>query len=85
MMCRENDTLNINQEKRLFIFLQLVCVLSLKAASSFCPHHLGHYLGMDVHDTHLVGRGLGLQPGMIITVEPGLYIPENAKNVPERY
>ncbi|KAK3728244.1 hypothetical protein QZH41_019620 [Actinostola sp. cb2023] len=56
-----------------------------KAASDYCPHHVSHYLGMDTHDTHLVSRGLGLQPGMIVTIEPGLYIPGNAKNVPKRF
>lgn len=55
-----------------------------QAAGEFCPHSVGHYLGMDTHDTHLVSKGLGLHPGMVITVEPGIYISENNKNVPER-
>jgi len=45
---------------------------------------VGHYLGMDTHDTHLVSRSLGLHPGMVITVEPGIYISEDNKKVPER-
>ena len=40
---------------------------------------------MDTHDTHLVSKGLGLHPGMVITVEPGIYISENNENVPERF
>ncbi|CAH3025515.1 unnamed protein product [Porites evermanni] len=56
-----------------------------RAASEFCPHHVGHYLGMDTHDTHLVSRGLGLHPGMVITVEPGIYISADNSEVPERY
>ncbi|KAK2566051.1 Xaa-Pro aminopeptidase 3 [Acropora cervicornis] len=56
-----------------------------KRAAEFCPHHLGHYLGMDTHDTHMVSRGLGLHPGMVITVEPGIYISEQNDKVPERY
>ena len=56
-----------------------------QAAAEFCPHSVGHYLGMDTHDTHLVSKGLGLHPGMMITVEPGIYISENIKNVPERF
>lgn len=55
-----------------------------QAASEFCPHHVGHYLGMDTHDTHLVSRGLGLHPGMVITVEPGIYISADNSEVPER-
>ncbi|GLH05483.1 Putative Xaa-Pro aminopeptidase 3 [Gryllus bimaculatus] len=43
----------------------------LKAAYSFCPHHVSHYLGMDVHDTALIPRSIKLEPGMVITVEPG--------------
>ena len=56
-----------------------------QAAGEFCPHSVGHYLGMDTHDTHLVSKGLGLHPGMVITIEPGIYISENNKNIPERF
>ncbi len=54
----------------------------------FYMHGLGHYLGMDVHD---VGRYYHkdearlLEPGMVMTVEPGLYISVDAKDVPEKY
>lgn len=37
-------------------------------------HSLGHYLGLDTHD--LGDRSFTLQPGMVITCEPGLYIAE---------
>lgn len=43
----------------------------LKAAFSYCPHHVSHYLGMDVHDSGKISRNIKTQPGMIITVEPG--------------
>eukprot|EP00794_Sanderia_malayensis_P015543 gene15543-17128_t len=56
-----------------------------KEASKFCPHHVGHYLGMDIHDTPLVHRGLPLSPGMVITVEPGLYIPKDSYHLPSVY
>ena len=41
------------------------------------PHHVGHFLGMDTHDTLTVDRNAVLAPGMIITVEPGVYVPYN--------
>lgn len=47
-------------------------------ALRFCPHHVGHHLGLDVHDVSSVERNEGLQPGMVITIEPGAYI----RNVP---
>lgn len=45
-----------------------------RAAAKFCPHHVSHYLGMDVHDTPSIERNRSLTPGMIFTVEPAIYI-----------
>lgn len=42
-----------------------------KEAFKFCPHHVSHYLGMDVHDTPMMSRSIKLIPGMVCTVEPG--------------
>ncbi|XP_006890154.1 PREDICTED: probable Xaa-Pro aminopeptidase 3 [Elephantulus edwardii] len=58
---------------------------AFKAARKYCPHHVGHYLGMDVHDTPDMPRSLPLQPGMVITVEPGIYIPEDDRDAPKRF
>lgn len=57
----------------------------LKVAMALCPHHVSHYLGMDVHDTPTVPRGEPLPPGSVITVEPGLYVPEGSHLAPARY
>ncbi|XP_069130143.1 xaa-Pro aminopeptidase 3-like isoform X2 [Argopecten irradians] len=51
----------------------------------FYPHHIGHYLGMDVHDTPTMSRHTKLKPGMIIAIEPGVYIPADRTSVPEQY
>ncbi|KAI1315282.1 hypothetical protein EDD11_001014 [Mortierella claussenii] len=48
------------------------------------PHHVGHYLGLDVHDTGDVSRSRTLKEGMVITIEPGLYIPRDSA-YPEKY
>ncbi|XP_076319336.1 xaa-Pro aminopeptidase 3-like [Tachypleus tridentatus] len=56
-----------------------------KAAYSFCPHHVSHYLGMDVHDTRIISRTMKLKPGMVITVEPGIYITPENRQVPAQY
>ena len=37
-------------------------------------HNVGHHLGLDTHDP--IGRDVALEPGCVITVEPGLYIKE---------
>lgn len=44
-------------------------------ARRYFPHGTSHYLGLDVHDA---GRYGPLQPGQVITVEPGIYIPEGS-------
>lgn len=41
----------------------------------YFPHGTSHYLGLDVHDR---GTGGNFQPGTVITVEPGIYIPEGS-------
>jgi Xaa-Pro aminopeptidase len=54
----------------------------------FYMHRLGHYLGIDVHDVgryHLQGESRRLEPGMITTIEPGLYIAPDTKEIPEKY
>ena len=54
----------------------------------FYMHRTGHWLGMDVHDVgdykvHDVWRLL--EPGMVLTVEPGLYIAAGNKDVPREF
>jgi Xaa-Pro aminopeptidase len=59
-----------------------------KAYEKFFMHRTGHWLGMDVHD---VGRykldddWRKIEPGMVFTVEPGVYIAAGAENVPEEF
>ncbi|MCQ9120331.1 Xaa-Pro aminopeptidase [Rodentibacter pneumotropicus] len=61
-------------------------LIEQKAYRQFYMHGLGHWLGLDVHDVGEYGeeRNRTLEIGMVITVEPGLYISEDA-DVPEQY
>jgi Xaa-Pro aminopeptidase len=51
----------------------------------YYPHGTGHWLGRDVHDVGDYADGKSvtlLEPGMVITVEPGLYFPPDDKRLP---
>ncbi len=54
----------------------------------FFMHKTSHYLGMDVHDVGSYferGRARPLEPGVVITVEPGLYFGLSASDVEPKY
>lgn len=56
------------------ITIRCTCNISLfwfQGANKYCPHHVGHYLGMDLHDTPLVSKDRKLEPGTVVTIEPG--------------
>ena len=56
------------------------------AYKKFYMHGTSHWLGLDVHDAGsytLEGKARPLAPGMVITIEPGLYIARDAPDVPE--
>jgi len=51
-------------------------------------HNTGHWLGLDVHDVgeyEIDGHSRVLEPGMVLTVEPGIYIPPSATAVDETW
>jgi Xaa-Pro aminopeptidase len=52
----------------------------------YYPHQTSHWLGLDVHDVGDYarnGESRRLEPGMVLTVEPGLYLPAAREAVPE--
>ncbi len=62
-------------------------LLAEEAHRPFFMHGLSHWLGLDVHDVGHYGtasRDRILEPGMVLTVEPGLYIAPDA-DVPAEY
>lgn len=62
-------------------------LMAENAHRQFYMHGLGHWLGLDVHDVGDYGtpsRDRLLEPGMVLTVEPGLYISPDA-DVPAQY
>ena len=55
----------------------------------YYPHGIGHWLGIDVHDQapyfYENKDEIPLSKGMILTIEPGIYIKEDDKRVPKKY
>ena len=59
-----------------------------EAYKKFFMHRTGHWLGMDVHDVgeYKVGEEWRLlEPGMVMTVEPGIYIPPGTRGVARQW
>ena len=55
----------------------------------YYPHGIGHWMGLDVHDacpySDAAQKELALMDGMVLTIEPGIYIDKNDKSVPKKY
>ena len=59
-----------------------------EAYKVFYMHRIGHWLGMDVHDVgdyKINDEWRVLEAGMVLTIEPGLYIPEDCATVDEKW
>ena len=53
--------------------------IAAQGFSAFFTHHTGHHVGFRYHDPGFVilpGESALLEPGMVITIEPGVYVPE---------
>jgi Xaa-Pro aminopeptidase len=55
----------------------------------YYPHGIGHWMGIDVHDQcpykYENGDEIPLMSGMVMTIEPGIYIDKEDKKVPKKY
>ena len=59
-----------------------------KKYMQFYMHNLGHYLGIDVHDAgryYFKGESRPAEVGMVMTIEPGLYISPDRSRIPEGF
>jgi Xaa-Pro aminopeptidase len=59
--------------------LGLIKMVEHDEVRRFYPHSASHFLGLDVHD--IGDYQLPLEPGMVLTCEPGIYVPEEAIGV----
>ena len=51
-------------------------------------HRAGHWLGLDVHDVgeyRIDGKWRPLEPGMVFTIEPGIYVATDNMNVDKKW
>ncbi|WP_137821941.1 Xaa-Pro aminopeptidase [Pseudomonas sp. D(2018)] len=63
-------------------------LIASEAYKAFYMHRAGHWLGMDVHDVgeyKVGGEWRVLEPGMAMTVEPGIYIGADNQDVPKKW
>lgn len=63
-------------------------LIESQAYRPYYMHRAGHWLGLDVHDVgdyRVAGEWRQLEPGMVLTVEPGIYIAPDAPGVARRW
>ena len=62
-------------------------LIEKEAFEPYFMHQTSHWLGLDVHDAGTYrergGEWITLQPGMVLTIEPGLYVAADAEDAPE--
>lgn len=67
---------------------QVEALLKSKAFKPFFMHKIGHFLGIDCHDVGAYkpqNAWRVLEPGMVFTVEPGIYIGNDLASVPSKW
>jgi Xaa-Pro aminopeptidase len=64
-------------------------LLKKGAHKKYYPHGIGHWMGLDVHDEAPYkdknSKEIALQAGMVLTIEPGIYIDEKDTSVAQKY
>lgn len=96
---KPGNTFNHPHEAALLVLTQGLVELGLltgdvneliekEAYKPFYMHKTGHWLGLDVHDVgayKIKGKWRELKPGMVLTVEPGLYVAPDEMSVDEKW
>ncbi len=92
--CRVGEHFNAPHDAALAVMIEGLIELKLLSATpdevmekgtyqKFCPHKSSHWLGLDVHDVgdyRIDGAWRELEAGMVLTVEPGIYIRDDEDN-----
>ena len=64
-------------------------LMDAKEHKKYYPHGIGHWLGIDVHDpcpySDDQGEEILFAEGMVLTIEPGIYLPEDDLCIAEKY
>jgi len=64
-------------------------VMEKKLYKKYYPHGIGHWMGLDVHDTCPYkdenGKEVLFEEGIVLTVEPAIYLPADDLDIPEEY
>jgi Xaa-Pro aminopeptidase len=78
-MCKEGTNWrDVNMKSKEIVaagLLRLGIISKKEEAARYYPHGVGHHIGMDVHDRNVSPV---LKKNMVLTIEPGIYIPENS-------
>ncbi|KAF7548774.1 hypothetical protein G7046_g8553 [Stylonectria norvegica] len=59
--------------------------VSMSNIDQLFPHHVGHYIGLDVHDCPGYSRRQVLKRGHCVTIEPGVYVPAGDERWPKAF
>ena len=84
-LCRESANLSLDTINDITTIglkdslRQLGFDMSGDAIDVLYPHHVGHYIGLEVHDCSGHSRSVPLKTGHCVTVEPGIYVPNDER------
>lgn len=84
-LCRANANLSLedihhNTTRNLVDALSSIgFAVNMSNIGHLFPHHVGHYIGLDVHDVPGYSRREVLRRGHCVTIEPGVYVPDDER------